>query len=105
MGARLGMYSGTRTSSCGALVRGEDDSDGEEARRAARSGTRKKRRRDGRRERDHGAAANEEAGGVNLEDPRFKRLFESHHFALDPTDPNFKATPLAGALLYAAGAR
>ena len=29
---------------------------------------------------------------MDLDDPRFNKLFESHHFALDPTDPNFKAT-------------
>ena len=69
----------------------EEDSDGEEARRAARTG-RKKRRSDGRREKARGPAEEEDAGGVDLDDPRFNKLFESHHFALDPTDPNFKAT-------------
>lgn len=31
------------------------------------------------------------AGGfkVDLEDPRFRDMFTSHHFALDPTDPRY----------------
>ncbi|KAL2651004.1 hypothetical protein R1flu_019132 [Riccia fluitans] len=30
------------------------------------------------------------AATANYEDPRFSSLFTSHHFALDPTDPQFK---------------
>lgn len=29
---------------------------------------------------------------VDVSDPRFSRLFESHEFAIDPTNPRFKAT-------------
>ena len=29
---------------------------------------------------------------VNLQDDRFKDVFESHHFAIDPTHPTFKKT-------------
>lgn len=29
---------------------------------------------------------------VNVEDPRFQRLFENHEFAIDPTNPRFKST-------------
>jgi len=29
---------------------------------------------------------------MDVEDPRFKRLFESHEFAIDPTNPRFKKT-------------
>lgn len=36
---------------------------------------------------------------VNVNDPRFSRLFESHEFAIDPTNPRFKATSGMKALL------
>ena len=29
---------------------------------------------------------------VDVEDPRFKSLFTSHHYALDPTDPRFQTS-------------
>jgi hypothetical protein len=29
---------------------------------------------------------------VDSQDPRFKALFESHEFAIDPTNPKFKST-------------
>ena len=42
----------------------------------------------------------EDAGDfqVNLNDPRFARLFTSHDFALDPTDPRFKTQDGAAAI-------
>ncbi|KAJ5489484.1 hypothetical protein N7539_004374 [Penicillium diatomitis] len=36
---------------------------------------------------------------VDVNDPRFSRLFESHEFAIDPTNPRFKATSGMKALL------
>lgn len=36
---------------------------------------------------------------MNVNDPRFSRLFESHEFAIDPTNPKFKATSGMKALL------
>ncbi|KAJ5653661.1 hypothetical protein N7490_000664 [Penicillium lividum] len=36
---------------------------------------------------------------VDTKDPRFARLFESHEFAIDPTNPRFKATSGMKALL------
>ncbi|KAL4896225.1 uridine kinase family-domain-containing protein [Aspergillus ambiguus] len=36
---------------------------------------------------------------MNVSDPRFSRLFESHEFAIDPTNPRFKATSGMKALL------
>lgn len=36
---------------------------------------------------------------MNVDDPRFSRLFESHEFAIDPTNPKFKATSGMKALL------
>ncbi len=29
---------------------------------------------------------------VDLADPRFREMFTSHHFALDPTDPRYTRT-------------
>lgn len=36
---------------------------------------------------------------MNVSDPRFSRLFESHEFAIDPTNPKFKPTSGMQALL------
>ncbi|KAB8076397.1 PRK-domain-containing protein [Aspergillus leporis] len=36
---------------------------------------------------------------IDVSDPRFTRLFESHEFAIDPTNPRFKATSGMKALL------
>lgn len=36
---------------------------------------------------------------MDVSDPRFGRLFESHEFAIDPTNPRYKATPGMKALL------
>ena len=36
---------------------------------------------------------------MDVSDPRFSRLFESHEFAIDPTNPRFKATSGMKALL------
>ncbi|EYE93934.1 pre-rRNA-processing protein ESF1 [Aspergillus ruber CBS 135680] len=36
---------------------------------------------------------------MDVNDPRFSRLFESHEFAIDPTNPKFKATSGMKALL------
>lgn len=33
---------------------------------------------------------------ADLEDPRFKQLFQSHEFALDPTDPRFASSKKGG---------
>ncbi|KAK4544342.1 hypothetical protein LTR36_004233 [Oleoguttula mirabilis] len=40
-----------------------------------------------------------EGFAVNTEDPRFKGVFESHEYALDPTHPRYKATQGMKALL------
>jgi hypothetical protein len=36
---------------------------------------------------------------VDVSDPRFSRLYDSHEFAIDPTNPRFKATSGMKALL------
>ncbi|KAG0349364.1 pre-rRNA-processing protein esf1 [Podila minutissima] len=36
---------------------------------------------------------------IDVKDPRFSALHESHHFALDPTNPNFKKTKAMGELM------
>jgi len=44
-------------------------------------------------------AAVEDDFNVDTQDPRFARVFESHEFAIDPTNPRFKATSGMKALL------
>ena len=36
---------------------------------------------------------------MDTADPRFAGLFESHHFALDPTDPRYKDVKAADAIV------
>ncbi|KIV87800.1 hypothetical protein PV11_03322 [Exophiala sideris] len=51
---------------------------------------------------DKKKAATEEVGDdftVDTADPRFARLFESHEFAIDPTNPRFKGTKAMKTLL------
>ncbi|CAG8611113.1 13090_t:CDS:2, partial [Funneliformis mosseae] len=36
---------------------------------------------------------------INVNDPRFTALHESHHFAIDPSNPQFKKTKSMGKLL------
>jgi hypothetical protein len=36
---------------------------------------------------------------IDVSDPRFSRLFQNHEFAIDPTNPKFKATSGMKALL------
>jgi len=36
---------------------------------------------------------------IDIQDPRFSALHESHHFALDPTNPNFKKTKAMNELM------
>ncbi|KAI6859564.1 hypothetical protein KC323_g6560 [Hortaea werneckii] len=45
------------------------------------------------------AGAGAEEFKVDTEDPRFKGLFESHEYAIDPTNPRYKATQGMKALL------
>ena len=45
------------------------------------------------------AAAQGQTFEVETQDPRFKALFESHEFAIDPTNPKFKGTDGMKALL------
>ncbi|KAI9724067.1 MAG: hypothetical protein M1812_000785 [Candelaria pacifica] len=43
--------------------------------------------------------AEQEGFQMDVQDPRFSRLFESHEFAIDPTNPRFKGTEGMKALL------
>jgi hypothetical protein len=56
-----------------------------------------------KRPKDRQAAANIAGGGddfnVDTADPRFSRLFSSHEYAIDPTNPRFKETKGMKALL------
>ena len=45
------------------------------------------------------AAATQDSFQIPLSDPRFARLYENHEFAIDPTNPKFKATSGMKALL------
>ena len=51
--------------------------------------------------RDSDETANGRRSGANVDtaDPRFAGLFESHHFALDPTDPRYKEVKAADAIV------
>nr|POF15007.1 pre-rrna-processing protein esf1 [Quercus suber] len=66
----------------------------------------KQARKKGKRGKKSGKVADEEGGApdvesfkVQTEDPRFKALFESHEYAIDPTNPKFKSTEGMKALL------
>ncbi|KAF1993313.1 hypothetical protein P154DRAFT_527856 [Amniculicola lignicola CBS 123094] len=48
---------------------------------------------------DGGVAATEDTFALNVEDPRFAKLYDSHEFAIDPTNPRFKETKGMKALL------
>ncbi|CAG8673753.1 693_t:CDS:2 [Dentiscutata heterogama] len=41
----------------------------------------------------------EDTFDINVNDPRFAALHESHHFAIDPTNPQFKKTKSMSKLL------
>lgn len=63
----------------------------------------KKKRKKHRKRHDEVDEGKEEADvdafKMQVDDPRFSRLFESHEFAIDPTDPRFKGTEGMKALL------
>ena len=62
----------------------------------------KESRRKGKKKKSKKKQDGEVAGAgfkVETEDPRFKALFESHEFAIDPTNPRFKGTEGMKALL------
>ncbi|KAK4986926.1 pre-rRNA-processing protein esf1 [Elasticomyces elasticus] len=71
-----------------------------EIRKAEKEDKKKKKKKRGKKEgrnsqqdADTDAIAKaEEEFKVNTEDPRFARLFESHEFAIDPTNPRFRGT-------------
>lgn len=51
----------------------------------------KKKGKGGQNDRDKGEDLQDDFK-IDVKDPRFSALHESHHFALDPTNPNFKKT-------------
>ena len=57
----------------------------------------KSKSKDAEREGDRSAVADDFT--LNTTDPRFSRLFESHEYAIDPTNPRFKGTKGMKALL------
>lgn len=64
-----------------------------------------KTEKNARKKKSKGKGKDKAAEGVtddfhmDVSDPRFGRLYESHEFAIDPTNPRFKATPGMKALL------
>lgn len=50
------------------------------------------RRKKGKNKKKGKEAAAGDDFNVDVSDPRFSRLYESHEFAIDPTNPRFKAT-------------
>lgn len=63
-----------------------------EARRKGKKGKKVKKQAVAAAAADDEEAAGGEGFAVDAEDPRFRPLFESHEFAIDPTNSRFKAT-------------
>ena len=61
----------------------------ERAEKAARKGRKGKK---GRKASEIASAAVADDFTMDVEDPRFAKLYESHEFAIDPTNPRFKGT-------------
>ncbi|KAF8984630.1 pre-rRNA-processing protein esf1 [Entomortierella lignicola] len=58
----------------------------------------KKKKNKGQNDKDKGEDLQDDFK-IDVADPRFSALHESHHFALDPTNPNFKKTKAMTELL------
>jgi len=67
-----------------------------EIQKAQKAAGKKKNRRRKERERP---AGEQDGFEMDVKDPRFSSLFESHEFAIDPTNPRFKGTEGMRALL------
>ncbi|KAK3714922.1 pre-rRNA-processing protein esf1 [Vermiconidia calcicola] len=72
-----------------------------EIEKAEKEARRKYKKKSGKKDKKGAAEADAGAEKFELEtqDPRFKALFESHEFAIDPTNPRFKGTHGMKALL------
>lgn len=66
---------------------------------ARRKGKKKKDKKKDRTAAGPDGAVDQDGFRVETEDPRFKALFESHEYAIDPTNPRFKKTGGMNALL------
>ena len=64
----------------------------------AEKDAKRKHKKKGKKQQD-GQIEEKDRFKVETEDPRFKALFESHEFAIDPTNPRFKGTEGMKALL------
>jgi hypothetical protein len=58
----------------------------------------KKKGKGGQNDKDKGEDLQDDFK-IDVKDPRFSALHESHHFALDPTNPNFKKTKAMSELM------
>lgn len=70
-----------------------------EIEKAEKQARRKKGKGKAKAKNDQNAAVSADDFRMNVDDPRFSRLFESHEFAIDPTNPKFKPTSGMKALL------
>ncbi|CAG8519682.1 18680_t:CDS:10 [Acaulospora morrowiae] len=52
-----------------------------------------------KKKRSKGAQEDDDQFEINADDPRFAALYNSHHFAIDPTNPHFKKTKAMSKLL------
>lgn len=83
---------------------GDDGKKGRKSRKERLAEKRKSRGKAARRQEsddEDDETANGRGSGANVDtaDPRFAGLFESHHFALDPTDPRYKDVKAADAIV------
>ncbi|CAI6342119.1 unnamed protein product [Periconia digitata] len=68
--------------------------------KAEKNSSKKKRNKFAAKKAEKAAATQvQDSFEMNTQDPRFAKLFESHEFAIDPTNPRFKATKGMKALL------
>ncbi|KAI1436322.1 hypothetical protein GGR50DRAFT_651649 [Xylaria sp. CBS 124048] len=68
-----------------------DHFDMDEIAKAEKKKAKKGRRKGKNQVEDHGGL--QEGFQMNVDDDRFKAVFESHEFAIDPSNPKFKSTP------------
>lgn len=69
-----------------------------EIQKAQKAAGKKGKKNQKRKERE-GAEGEQDGFEMDVKDPRFSSLFESHEFAIDPTNPRFKGTEGMRALL------
>ncbi|QDS73488.1 hypothetical protein FKW77_009184 [Venturia effusa] len=93
---------GTKREELELLMAGEDDSirhfDMREIKRQEKAKKLKGKKKN-KNKTESESVAEGEAFKINTQDPRFSALFESHEFAIDPSNPKFKKTEGMNALM------